>query len=137
MYKTMIELQAMDNVLYEAQRQGRISFYMTNYGEEGTQIGSAAPMQLDDIVFGQYREPGVIKWRGFSLDDFMNQCYSNMLYVSLLCALSLTLCLVTPIRSLSRSVLSSLAPLLVGHLCLGSTESPVSSSGAGSPSTTS
>lgn len=32
MYTTMIQLQAMDNVLYEAQRQGRISFYMTNYG---------------------------------------------------------------------------------------------------------
>lgn len=32
MYTTMVQLQAMDNVLYEAQRQGRISFYMTNYG---------------------------------------------------------------------------------------------------------
>lgn len=35
MYKTMVQLQAMDNVLYEAQRQGRISFYMTNYGYVG------------------------------------------------------------------------------------------------------
>jgi TPP-dependent pyruvate/acetoin dehydrogenase alpha subunit len=28
-------------------------------------------------VFGQYREAGVLMWRGFTLDDFMSQCYSN------------------------------------------------------------
>lgn len=38
--------------------QGRISFYMTNYGEEGTHIGSAAALDSRDIVFGQYREAG-------------------------------------------------------------------------------
>ena len=32
MYKTMIQLNVMDSILYEAQRQGRLSFYMTNYG---------------------------------------------------------------------------------------------------------
>ncbi len=31
-------------IMYESQRQGRISFYMTNYGEEGTHIGSAAAL---------------------------------------------------------------------------------------------
>ncbi len=34
MYKDMTLLNTMDRVLYDAQRQGRISFYMTNYGEE-------------------------------------------------------------------------------------------------------
>lgn len=38
--------------------QGRISFYMTNYGEEGTHIGSAAALDPNDLVFGQYREAG-------------------------------------------------------------------------------
>lgn len=38
--------------------QGRISFYMTNYGEEGTHIGSAAALEPTDMVFGQYREAG-------------------------------------------------------------------------------
>jgi TPP-dependent pyruvate/acetoin dehydrogenase alpha subunit len=33
----MIQLNVMDNVLYDAQRQGRISFYMTSFGEEGAQ----------------------------------------------------------------------------------------------------
>ena len=39
---------------------GRISFYMTNYGEEGTHIGSAAACDPGDLVFGQYREAGRI-----------------------------------------------------------------------------
>jgi TPP-dependent pyruvate/acetoin dehydrogenase alpha subunit len=43
MYTTMIQLQAMDNVLYEAQRQGRISFYMTNYGCAIASSSDSAP----------------------------------------------------------------------------------------------
>ncbi|ORY02020.1 Dehydrogenase, E1 component [Basidiobolus meristosporus CBS 931.73] len=68
----------MDLILYEAQRQGRISFYMTSYGEEAY-IGSAAGLVNEDVVFGQYRESGVLLYRGFTLDEFMNQCYSNEL----------------------------------------------------------
>ncbi|ORY00138.1 Dehydrogenase, E1 component [Basidiobolus meristosporus CBS 931.73] len=68
----------MDLILYEAQRQGRISFYMTSYGEEAY-IGSAAGLSSEDIVFGQYRESGVLLYRGFTMDEFMNQCYSNEL----------------------------------------------------------
>ncbi|KAE8750384.1 hypothetical protein FOCC_FOCC002943 [Frankliniella occidentalis] len=77
MYKDMTMLNTMDRILYESQRQGRISFYMTNYGEEGTHIGSAAALKPDDLVYGQYREAGVLLWRGFTLEEFMNQCYGN------------------------------------------------------------
>jgi len=76
-YKSMTLLNTMDKILYESQRQGRISFYMTNYGEEATHIGSAAALQSKDLVYGQYREAGVLLHRGFSLDQFMNQCYGN------------------------------------------------------------
>lgn len=76
-YQDMVTLNSMDNILYDAQRQGRISFYMTSYGEEG-QIGSAAALTPEDVVYGQYREAGVILHRGFTLDEFMNQCYSNV-----------------------------------------------------------
>lgn len=38
----MVQLNTADRILYESQRQGRISFYMTNYGEEAAQVGSAA-----------------------------------------------------------------------------------------------
>lgn len=33
-YHDMTQLSVMDKVLYDSQRQGRISFYMTNWGEE-------------------------------------------------------------------------------------------------------
>lgn len=48
----------MDKILYESQRQGRISFYMTNTGEEAVQIGSAAALTLEDMIYAQYREAG-------------------------------------------------------------------------------
>lgn len=79
MYKSMIILNRMDLIMYEAQRQGRISFYMTSYGEEATHMGSAAALSVDDVVYGQYRESGVLLYRGFTLDEFMNQMYSNEL----------------------------------------------------------
>lgn len=77
MYRTMVLINVMDSIMYDIQRQGRVSFYMTSFGEEATHIGSAAGVSMDDIVFGQYREVGVLLWRGFTLDDIMNQCSSN------------------------------------------------------------
>ena len=63
MYKSMTLLNTMDKILYESQRQGRISFYMTNYGEEATHIGSAAALDPKDLVYGQYREAGILSTR--------------------------------------------------------------------------
>ncbi len=33
---------------------------MTSIGEEGAQIGSAAALNPQDLVYAQYREPGVL-----------------------------------------------------------------------------
>lgn len=77
MYETMVTLNVMDKILYEAQRHGRISFYMTNFGEEATQVGSAAALDAKDLIWGQYREAGVLMYRGFPLIQFMHQCYGN------------------------------------------------------------
>lgn len=77
MYKMAIKLNHMDTILYEAQRQGRISFYMTSYGEEATQIGSAAALLPEDTIYPQYRETGVLMYRGFTLDEFMAQAFST------------------------------------------------------------
>lgn len=77
MFRDMILLNTMDKILYESQRQGRISFYMTNFGEEATHIGSAAALSAEDLVYGQYREAGVLVWRGFTISDFIDQCYGN------------------------------------------------------------
>ncbi|CAL4903897.1 unnamed protein product [Urochloa decumbens] len=77
MYREMVTLQIMDNIFYEAQRQGRISFYLTSNGEEAINIASAAALSIDDIVLPQYREPGILLWRGFTLQEFANQCFGN------------------------------------------------------------
>ncbi|CAO3655099.1 unnamed protein product [Mucor hiemalis] len=77
-YKNMLLLHTMDGILYDAQRQGRISFYMTHYGEEAM-IGSAAALLPEDVIFGQYREAFMLVYRGFTLDEFVNQCFSNEL----------------------------------------------------------
>ena len=76
-YSTMMRLQVMDTVFYEAQRQGRISFYMTSWGEEGVHIGTAMALRDSDEVFAQYREAGVLMWRGFTLQNFADQLFSN------------------------------------------------------------
>uniref|UniRef100_A0A1D1ZH66 3-methyl-2-oxobutanoate dehydrogenase (2-methylpropanoyl-transferring) n=1 Tax=Anthurium amnicola TaxID=1678845 RepID=A0A1D1ZH66_9ARAE len=77
MYSGMVTLQIMDTIFYEAQRQGRISFYLTTNGEEAINIASPAALTMDDVVFPQYREPGVLLWRGFTLQEFANQCFGN------------------------------------------------------------
>jgi 2-oxoisovalerate dehydrogenase E1 component alpha subunit len=53
MYSDMVTLQIMDTIFYEAQRQGRISFYISSHGEEAINIASAAALSIDDIVLPQ------------------------------------------------------------------------------------
>lgn len=77
MFRDMVLLNTMDKILYESQRQGRISFYMTNSGEEASHVGSAAGLSNNDLVYAQYREAGVLVWRGFTISEFIDQCYGN------------------------------------------------------------
>ncbi|KAJ9508496.1 hypothetical protein QJQ45_012022 [Haematococcus lacustris] len=56
MYQAMASLQTLDTLCYEAQRQGRMSFYLTSTGEEATVVGSAAALDPQDMVFAQGRQ---------------------------------------------------------------------------------
>lgn len=56
MYSAMVTLKTMDTYLYEAQRQGRISFYMTTFGEEAINIASAAALSPHDFVLPQVND---------------------------------------------------------------------------------
>ncbi|KAL4864611.1 hypothetical protein BDV12DRAFT_9645 [Aspergillus spectabilis] len=76
-YRNMLTVSIMDVVMFEAQRQGRLSFYMVSAGEEGISVGSAAALNPDDVVFAQYRETGVFQQRGFTLKNFMSQLFAN------------------------------------------------------------
>ncbi len=80
--------------MFDAQRQGRLSFYMVSpayphyldsipkvlqvsAGEEGIAVGSASALIPEDVIFAQYRETGVFQQRGFTLEDFMSQLFAN------------------------------------------------------------
>ncbi|KAH6647612.1 dehydrogenase E1 component [Truncatella angustata] len=77
LYRNMLLISIMDVVMFDAQRQGRLSFYMVSAGEEAISIGSASVLEKEDVVFCQYREQGVFRQRGFELSDFMNQLFAN------------------------------------------------------------
>jgi 2-oxoisovalerate dehydrogenase E1 component alpha subunit len=77
LYRHMLTVSIMDIIMFEAQRQGRLSFYMVSAGEEAVAVGSASCLSKDDVVFSQYREQGVFVQRGFKLSDFMNQLFAN------------------------------------------------------------
>ena len=57
--------------------QGIISFYMMCTGEEATHFGSAVALDNADMVYAQYREAGVLMWRGFTVEQCMHQCFST------------------------------------------------------------
>ncbi|KAI9841892.1 MAG: hypothetical protein M1838_003346 [Thelocarpon superellum] len=94
LYKDMLTVSIMDLIMFDAQRQGRLSFYMVrpphpeiatkiltrkqvSAGEEGIAVGSASTLQPEDVIFAQYRETGVYQQRGFTLENFMSQLFAN------------------------------------------------------------
>ena len=79
MYHDMLTVSIMDLIMFDAQRQGKVSFYMVSAGEEGIAVGSAAALNPRDPIFAQYRETGIFQYRGFKLSDFMNQLFANRL----------------------------------------------------------
>jgi 2-oxoisovalerate dehydrogenase E1 component subunit alpha len=76
-YKTLAFHRVLDERMVAAQRQGRLSFYMTALGEEATTVGGAAALAPQDMIMGQYREQGALMFRGFKLEQFMDQMFSN------------------------------------------------------------
>mmetsp|Transcript_1366 Transcript_1366/g.1790 ORF Transcript_1366/g.1790 Transcript_1366/m.1790 type:complete len:195 (-) Transcript_1366:613-1197(-) len=77
MFTAMVTMNEADKVFNAAQRQSRISFYMTQTGEEASNIGSAAALEQQDLLFPQYRESGAIYWRGMSLQQMAHQMTGN------------------------------------------------------------
>ncbi|KAF1742233.1 hypothetical protein MXB_69 [Myxobolus squamalis] len=77
--KKMIELNIFERVMTEAQKRGRINFFITSTGEEATTIGCAAALNQEDWIFSQYREAGsAYLWRGFSTEQMINQIMGNI-----------------------------------------------------------
>jgi 2-oxoisovalerate dehydrogenase E1 component alpha subunit len=76
-YRDMVYIRTLDERMVGAQRQGRLSFYMTCTGEEASVAGTIAAFKQEDMVMGQYREQVALRFRGFTTEQFMNQLFSN------------------------------------------------------------
>lgn len=76
-YRNMLTVSILDLIMFDAQRQGRTSFYMVSAGEEGIAVGTASALIPEDVAFLQYREQGVLVQRGFTLKEMMSQLFAN------------------------------------------------------------
>ena len=76
-YKTFVFHRVLDERMVASQRQGRLSFYMAALGEEAASVGGAAGLKPQDMIMSQYREQGALMFRDFSIENFMNQMFSN------------------------------------------------------------
>lgn len=77
LYQSMLMLNEIDKVMFNCHRQGRISFYMTSFGEEAAQVGTAAGLEARDLIFAQYREAGILIHRKMPLNLMLAQCFGN------------------------------------------------------------
>jgi 2-oxoisovalerate dehydrogenase E1 component alpha subunit len=77
LYRDMLYIRCLDERMVGAQRQGRLSFYLTCTGEEAAVAGTIAAFQPEDMIMAQYREQLALRFRGFSTAEFMNQLFSN------------------------------------------------------------
>lgn len=77
MYRNMVLVRLYDERGMMLQRQGRIGFSVPSFGQEAIQIGTAAALSLEDIVFPSYREPGLFLYRGANLKQMFANQYGN------------------------------------------------------------
>jgi pyruvate dehydrogenase E1 component subunit alpha len=62
LYADMVEARTYDEKSMTMQRQGRLATYAPFRGQEASQIGAAAALQVDDWVAGTYRD-AALNWR--------------------------------------------------------------------------
>jgi len=78
-YKAMVKTRLVDERMITLQRQGEISFAMSSLGEEAAAVGSAAALELGDWLYPQYRELGVLFYRGFTIENYVHHMFGDSL----------------------------------------------------------
>lgn len=76
-YQTMFLTRHVDERMITLQRQGEISFALSSLGEECCAVATAAALDFHDWIYPQYREAGVMFWRGFSIQDYVHHMFCN------------------------------------------------------------
>lgn len=82
-YKTMIITRLVDDRMITIQRQGVISFAMSSLGEEACAVGSASALEMKDWMYPQYREAGIMFWRGFTVQEYVHHMFGDSLDLGL------------------------------------------------------
>jgi 2-oxoisovalerate dehydrogenase E1 component alpha subunit len=75
-FDVMMLTRIMDDRMMRLQRQGRLGFYMKSIGEEASHF-AVAPLRTTDWVFPSYREQGAWFWRGYTIQQFIDQLFGN------------------------------------------------------------
>lgn len=75
--KVMIQTRLVDERMITLQRQGIITFAMSAEGEEACSVASAAALDLGDWMYPQYREAGILFWRGFSIQNYVHHMFGD------------------------------------------------------------
>lgn len=75
--ETILTTRIIDERMITLQRQGTISFAMSSFGEEACAVGSAAALESGDWMYPQYREAGIMFWRGCSPQEYIHHMFCN------------------------------------------------------------
>jgi 2-oxoisovalerate dehydrogenase E1 component alpha subunit len=77
--EVMLRTRHLDARMIAMQRQGRLSFYVSSKGEEGSAVAGAMAFSHGDVLFPSYRQPGLLLVRGMPLVSIMCQLIGNRL----------------------------------------------------------
>jgi pyruvate dehydrogenase E1 component alpha subunit/2-oxoisovalerate dehydrogenase E1 component alpha subunit len=76
-YRMMVRVRAMEERMLSLQRQGRIGFYGSSYGQEAATLASAAALAPEDWIFPGLREASAMLLRGYPLIPWLAQLFGN------------------------------------------------------------
>ncbi|MBA3956964.1 MAG: thiamine pyrophosphate-dependent dehydrogenase E1 component subunit alpha [Parachlamydiaceae bacterium] len=76
-YRDMVLTRYVDERMITLQRQGSITFAMSAAGEEACSVASAAALTLEDWMYPQYREAGIMFWRGWTVPQYIHHMFGN------------------------------------------------------------
>lgn len=76
-HRTLVQVRRLDERLTALHDDGTIGFYLASRGEEATQLGGALALRPSDWIFPGYREAGLALWRGYTVQELVNQLFGN------------------------------------------------------------
>ena len=76
MFDTMILSRILDERITKLARHGLLDFHASARGEEATHV-AVAPLRPTDWVFPGLREHGAWLWRGYTIEQYVDQLHGN------------------------------------------------------------